>query len=350
MRKHFSSISDVIGLHRQLMKGAILLAMLSMTMSISLRQRERAPPGEQLREPLKHFKNATKQAPQAPFKHIVNATNGSVPIQLGKNVKIYVPQVQAVGSLILLMGMGGDHSWNLNQWWYLDTTWPAKDQEWCCKDPTSLECTCWFDDNDKAAVLRLRENLRIVDAVGTTRYRTGSAWYKYDWWPDGAPVTAEHEAAIANVFQIIEHEYQVLGDYRRIAIAGMSQGADLALSVGVRFPQQLGMVVSERGLLHPPSENVSSHGTPFILTGGDADELIPLATFKGSCASLVHMQTPAFLKTHVCYDLSWGCHGSFMKTEWKLLINAFSLMLFPVHERNWVDQIGHLTFWSSCDA
>jgi len=330
--------------HRQLMTVAILLAMLGMCTSISLRREGRAAPGEKL---VDNVLNATTQKS--------TTFSGA---NLGDNVKVYEPQTSApVGSLILLMGQGGDHSWDMAEWWYLDRAWSLKSQEWCCKDPSSMACECWFDDNDKAAIQRLRNSLRIVDAVGTMWYREGSAWYTYEWWPDGPPVTADHEVAIANVFQIIEHEYKIVGSYDRIAIAGMSQGADLALTVGVRFPHRLGMVISQRGMLHGSQQewlwshaNHSSPGTPFILMGGDADELIPLSTFKGSCASLQHMQTPCYLKTRVCYDESWGCHGSFSKPEWKLLTNAFSLMLLPVHERNWTEQIGHLTFWSSCDA
>lgn len=329
--------------HRQRTIGAILLAMLGMSMSLTLRREGRAAPGENLG----HVLPATTQKSMP-----------STGVNLGDNVKVYEPQTsKPVGSLILLMGLGGDHSWDMSEWWYLDRAWSSKSQEWCCKDPSSMECTCWFDDNDKAAIQRLRNSLRIVDARGKIWYRKGNAWYKYQWWPDGPPVTVDHEAAIANVFSIIEHERQIVGSYDRIAIAGMSQGADLALTVGVRFPHQLGMVISQRGMLHGDQrEWLSSHGgqsspgTPFILTGGDADELVPLSTFKGSCASLQHTQAPCYLKTRVCYDESWGCHGSFSKSEWKLLINAFSLMLFPVHERHLEEQIGNLTFWSSCEA
>lgn len=325
-------MSGVAAPVRQLAIGVILSSMLEMTLSMSLRRAERT----------------------APVDHAVpwttNMSANSTGEQLGDNVKVYEPQTHPpVGSLILLMGIGGDHSWTMSEWWYLDTAWSSKEQEWCCKDAGSLNCDCWFDDNDKAAIQRLRNSLRIVDAVGTKWYRQGSAWYEYQWWPDGPPVTADHEAAIANVIQIIEHEYKIVGSYERIAVAGMSQGADLALSVGARFPQQLGMVISQRGMLHEPPETPIP-GTTFILTGGDADELVPLQQFTGSCASLRSMQAPAYLKTHMCYGGEWGCHGSFSKTEWKLLINAFSLMLFPVHERNWGEQIGHLTFWNSCEG
>jgi predicted esterase len=331
--------------HRQMTMWAILLAMLGKSWSMSLRQERRVAPVAKLSDNVKQALNVTTEKSKL-----------SSAKKLGDNVKVYEPQVsKPVGSLILLMGIGGHHSWTMKSWWYMDEAWSEKEQEWCCKDPSSMQCTCWFDDNDKAAVQRLRGNLRIVDAVGKVWYRKGNSWYKYQWWPDGPPVKADYDEAIGNVFDIIEHEYNILGDYRRIAVAGMSQGADLALSVGVRFPHQLGMVISQRGLLPEPElsgkrGNQSSARTPAIILGGDADELIPLSVFKSSCAALQGMKHPTYLKTHVCYGEAWGCHGSFSKTEWKLLINSFSLMLFPVHERHWEDQISHLTFWDSCKA
>lgn len=323
---------------RQLTMGTILLAMLGMSLSLSLHQKQRTAPGEKLGDTSKNIGRLHQEA------GTTKKSTHSIGGKLGDNVKVFEPAAQPLGSLILLMGIGGDHSWTMSEWWYLDTAWSPKEQEWC-RD------SCWFDDNDKAAVQRLRNNLRIVDAVGTIWYRQGTSWYKYQWWPDGPPVAADHENAIANVFRLIEHEYKIVGSYERIAIAGMSQGADLALSVGVRYPHQLGMVISQRGMLHEPSIRHGNMSTAFLLTGGDADELVPLTTLKGSCASLLLTHTPAYLKTHTCYDgETWGCHGSFSKTEWKLLINAFSLMLYPVHERNWGEQLGHLTFWESCVA
>lgn len=290
--------------------------------------------------PLGHSKNQ-QSIPSA----IAKNEQSQLPVMMGDNVKVYAPHGTAVGSLILLMGIGADHSWTMSQWWYLDTAWSPKEQEWCCKD--NNDCSCWFDDNDMAAVQRLRSQLRIVDAIGTMWYREGTAWYRYTSWPDGPPVTADFEAAIANVNQIIEHESQVVGGYDKIAIAGMSQGADLALAVGVRFPHQLGMVISQRGMLHSAG-NQSVPGTPFILTGGDKDELVPLTTFQGTCSWLRHLHTSAYLKNHICYDESWGCHGAFSKSEWKLLMNAWSLMLLPVSARNFGQQINDLTFWSPC--
>jgi len=329
-------------MHGQLMVAAILLT----TQGLSASRLRRASPGEKLGNNNKHFVNATANQT---FSHKGEVLGGN----LG-NCQVYAPAAKPVGSLILLMGVWGDHSWTMSQWWYLDTAWNSENQQWCCEDPSAWNCTCWFDDNDKAAVQRLRSNLRIVDCVGKISYgEGGSAWYNYQSWPDGPPVAAEYEAAIATVFQVVEHEYNLVGGYERIAIAGMSQGADLALSVGVRCPHQLGMVISQRGMLHAQPGglvNLKNPGIPYILTGGDTDELVPLAMFKASCASLrSSTQTPAvYLKTHTCYPGGWGCHGSFSKTEWKLLVNAFSLMLYPVHHRQWEDQIGRLTFWTPC--
>jgi len=304
--------------YRLLVIGTILAAMLGMSWSVTLR-------GMQPTKKNTHF-------------------IGEKDKHFGDNVRVYNPHiVRPVGSLILLMGYGADLSWTMTQWWYLHPEWAPKDQEWC-------KGACVFGEEDKAAAMHLTSNLRIVDAVGTIRLAKWShAWYKYTRWPDGLPITNEMEEAVDIVFRLIEHEYKIVGDYKRILLAGMSQGADLALEVGIRFPHQLGMVISERGVLHPSrrwrpgkqgNHSLAAPGTPFILTAGDTDELTPIATYKGDCASLQLMHTPVY------FSMQYGLnHGDFSKPEWKLIIDAFSLMLSGDPKKL---QLDYLTTWSSC--
>lgn len=286
---------------------------------------------------------------------------------IGENVKVYAPQSsQATASLILLMGYGADLSWTMKQWWYLHPGWAAKDQEWCGD-------SCVFFDEDKVATEYLRGKLRIVDAVGSiVLAKYSHAWYHYTRWPDGPPIQLELDHAITYVFDLIERERKIVGSYESIAIAGMSQGADLALEVGIRFPHRLGMVVSERGVLHPAQRNhlwksknqslAAGPGTPFILTAGDKDELTNIETYKSDCASLQSMQTPVYFKYYLGLN-----HGDFSKPEWKLLIDAFTLMTSTdpwtaspgwnstssPPPKNWttgggIHQIDQLTVWDSC--
>jgi len=326
--------------YRQVMIGVLLLAMLGMPWALSLQR----------------MQNTTREQKQPPsmgkfHTHAQRRTDGQTGGQqehfagekLGDNALVYAPPSgQVVGSLILLMGCGGDHWWTLTQWWYLHPAWSPSDQEWCGH-------SCVFAEEDKVAARYLTNNLRIVDAVGDVKLaKDFYGWYNYASWPDGAPVEDELEGAVARVFAIIEHEYKIVGDYKRIAIAGMSQGADLALLVGIRFPQQLGMVVSERGIVMPPTHAKGNQslaalpGTPFVLTGGDADEVTPLATYKGSCASLQLMQAPVYFKSFAGLD-----HGSFSKPEWTLLIQIFSTMLSPNPKTT---QLDYLSFWDPCVA
>lgn len=310
---------------RQLAIAIILLAMPALTWSVSMRGIR--PAGEQVADT-----HSTKST------HFVGE-------QVADNVKVYQPHNSSqpvVGSLILLMGYGADLWWTMTQWWYLHPAWSASDQEWCKQD-------CVFGYGDKMAALALTNNLRIVDAVGKIKLAKHShAWYKYTVWPDGPPIERELEDAVANVFELIEREYRIVGDYNRIAIAGMSQGADLALEVGIRFPHQLGMVVSQRGVLKPSRRQginntlAAGPGTPFILTAGDSDELTSLATYKGDCTFMQSMHTPVFFKYYAGLN-----HGDFSKPEWTVLVKAFSLMLSP-HPRPKADQIAQLTTWNSC--
>jgi len=308
--------------YRQLTMGMILLAMLGMPWALSLQGRQPS-----------HGKKTHFMAEK------VNDTSNEF-------VKVYEPlSSKAVGSLILLDPFGGKLSWTLKQWWYLHLDWAQKDQEWCTG-------TCVFGEEDKAAVHALRNNLRIVDTVGTivltqpSWAKGGHSWFQYLDESVLAPVVASQDKAVATVFQLIEAEYAIVGDYKRIAIVGMSQGAELALEVGIRFPHQLGMVISQRGVLNPSRasgehfETAARAGTPFIMTGGDNDNISPLPRYKQSCAALQHLKTPVYVKWYPGLD-----HPSFWKLEWKLLINAFSLMLSSGPTET---QIGQLTTWSSC--
>jgi predicted esterase len=285
-------------------------------------------------------------------------TAEKIGVTLNEFVKIYEPlgpnkstswhtsgEAKPVGSLILLGPFGGKLSWTLRQWWYLHTDWDQSDQEWC-------QGACVFGDTDKAAVLTLRKNLRIVDTLGKI-VLTGPSWAKggHSWFEYAdesvlAPVVASQDAAVAAVFQLIEAEYKIVGDYKRIAIVGMSQGAELALEVGIRFPHQLGMVLSQRGVLNPArlqgerADTAAMAGTPFIMTAGDSDNISPLSRYQQSCVALQHLRSPVYAKWFAGLD-----HPSFWKLEWNLLMKAYSLMLSTVPIQA---QIAQLTTWSPC--
>jgi len=270
-----------------------------------------------------------KVADEKKNQHLIRA-------ELDENVKIWEPSSQPVGSLILLMGYGADLSWTMSQWWFLDPAWSPSDQEWCKDD-------CVFGEEDKVAVQLLRNSLRIVDAVGhIVLSKYSHAWYKYvPPWPGSVPIAGDLEVAIAKVFRLIEYEHSIIGDYSRIAVAGLSQGADLALEVGIRFPHRLAMVVSERGVVMPSrtagNQSLVAHsGTPFILSVADADEFYSLPTSKASCASVQHIQSPVQVHQKIFTKPGTGLyHGTFSKPEWKLAINAFSTLLTSDSKASW---------------
>jgi len=257
--------------------------------------------------------------------------------KFGDNVQVFgPPNSQPWGSLILLMGYGADLSWTMTQWWYLHPAWSPKDQKWC-------KGQCSFAEKDKAAALKLTSSLRIVDAVGSIILcKYSHAWYKYTRWPDGPPVADQLEGAVSNVFQLIEREYSIVGDYKKILIAGMSQGADLAIEVGMRFHSELAMVISQRGVLSAArlegDQNLAARtGTPFILTAGTADELSSISVYQQTCVSLQLMKYPTYCKWY--HGLN---HGDFSNPEWELLMEAFALMLNPNPKAK---QIDYITPW-----
>merc|ERR1719183_2275063 len=102
-------------------------------------------------------------------------------------------------------------------------------------------------------------------------------WYNYnslDDWNNEVPVAAHLDESVAFVHNLIQTEFAVVGSYHRIAVVGYSQGANLALEAGLRFPVPLGLVFSMRGVMFSSRiENKTSLAvTPYVLTAGAQDD------------------------------------------------------------------------------
>lgn len=97
------------------------------------------------------------------------------------------------------------------------------------------------------------DHYRVLDVAG--KLMPGSdyrAWFGYatsEDWSSDTPIQREVDVAVAYIHHLIEQEYKVVGDYKRIILAGMSQGAGLALEAALNFPKALGLVLSERGIV-----------------------------------------------------------------------------------------------------
>lgn len=82
----------------------------------------------------------------------------------------------------------------------------------------------------------------------------------------------------------------------KIGLLGFSQGAVMALDVGVRFPRRLGTVIALSGFLAAPEKlnkerSPASDGMPILLAHGEADEVVSV---DGSRQAIIALQKEGY--------------------------------------------------------
>lgn len=123
---------------------------------------------------------------------------------------------------------------------------------------------------------------------------TGHTWYPQRFI---APLAANEPwlgSALGLVGSLVDRATAARVPASRIAIAGFSQGACLALEFVARQPARYGAVIAfSGGLIGPPDEprpappaGRSLDGTPVFLGCGDQDGHIPVASVEASAAVL----------------------------------------------------------------
>jgi len=216
-------------------------------------------------------------------------------------IQLHTPQGEVKGSVILLGPWGGALGWE-EQWFGLDSA---------NLDPV------------------VKKHYRILGVVGKKMpgdpEAVGeSAWYEYSNWEAEVPLQPGVDWAVSYVHHLIQQEHKIVGDYGRIILAGYSQGANLALESAITFPQPLGLVVSERGVLLPSRRKGLPNlaATPYILSAGDRDHSYTEAIVKQGAHLLKSKNAPVFMKTMAGLD-----HYTWSKPEWQLAIKAFAVAL-----------------------
>jgi len=131
---------------------------------------------------------------------------------------------------------------------------------------------------------------RLIEGIGKQTVGETSAlvnsWYAYEHWQSETPVATDVDLAVAYIHALIQQEYSIVGNYQHITLAGHSQGAVLALEAGFRFPQTLGLVISQRGVVFKsridgnPLNTQKLTATPHILTAGVDDDVFTAAWVK----------------------------------------------------------------------
>lgn len=226
----------------------------------------------------------------------LNEKLNGIQLTAGFQSQRFKPKGKAAGSVIMLAPWAGEQSW-----------W----KEWLgvrFKELLKMQCR---------VIVGVGKEYEHPDAI----YR---GWFSYENWQEDIPIQSELDTAVAYVNGLIEQEYRVVQDYRRIVLVGYSQGAALALETGVRFAQPIGLVFSQRGILMEQRLKNVSHfaATPYIFTAGADDNEYWTSTVKEHCDFCRKQGASCFFKVFSGLD-----HYRCSQRENSLLIRAVSAVI-----------------------
>lgn len=110
-------------------------------------------------------------------------------------------------------------------------------------------------------------------------------------------VSAEHIAAL------LDREIERGIPAERIVLAGFSQGAAMALHVGLRFPKRLAGIVVLSGYLVLPETlaaewHAENRSTPVLFGHGRHDDLVPMASGREAFDRVQRHRPPAHTSWH----------------------------------------------------
>lgn len=134
----------------------------------------------------------------------------------------------------------------------------------------------------------------------------GLQWFGFmDASPRALLTGAERARGLIDAFLDAELARLGLGD-DRLALVGFSQGAMMALHVGLRRARPCGAIVGYSGALigsHELSGAVRAR-PPILLVHGDADQVVPVASLHEAIGALAAAEVPA--QFHVARGLGHG--------------------------------------------
>lgn len=229
---------------------------------------------------------------------------------------VYKPDGEPRGSVILLA------PWDGRERWWID---------WLKFDWNKL----------------VKQQWRVLEAVGKFVEETNGGyrqWYGYEDWDSELPIEAEVDEAVAFVHGLIQQEYRIVKDYRHIVVAGYSQGAVLALESGLRFPQPLGLVFSQRGILFDSRLDNTSKvaATNYVFTAGSADTTYHQPWVHHCCHHPHALGSPAFLRIYQGLD-----HFACSEEENTLLMKSIDVVMAK-HPPQSTDALSDIGSWEDC--
>lgn len=216
---------------------------------------------------------------------------------------------------------------------------------------------CWQDGDWKVWLQHvkwnelIRKQWRILDTVGKIYYDYEPpcrVWYHYRNLQREIPIASHLDESVRYVHGLIEQEYSIVKDYRRIVIAGYSQGANLALEAGIRFRMPLGLVFSQRGILLDKRlyNDTSVAKTPYIFTMASDDDVYPEALVQQGCRHVRSTGALAF----AAKSLAGVGHDGASERENSLLMKSISVAMWqsPAESIKAFGDLPEKPMWEPC--
>ncbi len=112
------------------------------------------------------------------------------------------------------------------------------------------------------------------------------------------------------IFQEINHQYTLIGDYKNIFIGGFSQSACMALHSGLSYKENLGGIISFSGFKFDFSPiDLEKKKIPILACNGQNDDIVIVRQVKESFQPLIN------LDFNLKLVLENGLHHAFSKTS-----------------------------------
>jgi phospholipase/carboxylesterase len=150
----------------------------------------------------------------------------------------------------------------------------------------------------------------------------GFQWFALSTFtPEVVKRGVEAAAPVLERFLALELERHGL-DGARLALVGFSQGAMMALHVGLRRKPAPAAIVSFSGALAatPPSASHAERGPPILLVHGDADDMIPIGAMHAALAVLA--TSGLSVRWHVAEGVGHGIDQESMEIAGRFLADA----------------------------
>jgi phospholipase/carboxylesterase len=145
----------------------------------------------------------------------------------------------------------------------------------------------------------------------------GYQWYEGDRWAG-----ATKAAPGLNAF--IDSELAALGlNDDALALVGFSQGAMMALHVGLRRTRKIGAIIAYSGLLIEPGRLAGDIASrpPVLLVQGDADTMLPANAMSEAEAALKATGVP--VEAHICPGAAHEINEDGLNSGCSFLAKAF---------------------------